>query len=156
MPQLLTASMKNYPLGYKLLKKHGVTTTNELLQIKNELGEKLQAVLNIDEAIASAEKESAQLLAKAEETAAKISAARKKQVQPLEQQVNKMLAQVGMPNARLKVDIQKATLNNTGFDEIEFLFDANKKGQFAPLRKVASGGELSRLMFALNRWWLHP
>lgn len=137
-------------LGYKLLKKHGVTTTNELLQIKKELGEKLQAVLNIDEAITNAERESGQLLARAEESAATISAARKKQVAPLEQQVNKMLAQVGMPNARLKVDIQKTALNNTGFDEIEFLFDANKKGQFAPLRKVASGGELSRLMLCIK------
>src|SRR5205085_9860679 len=61
-----------------------------------------------------------------------------------------MLAQVGMPNARLKVEIQKTTLNQTGVDAIEFLFDANKKGQFAPLRKVASGGELSRLMLCIK------
>jgi DNA repair protein RecN (Recombination protein N) len=137
-------------IGYKLLKKHGVTTTNELLAIKSDLGEKLQAVLNIDDAIAAAEKEGAQLWSKAEDLAAKISAARRKQVQPLESQVNKMLAQVGMPNARLKVDIQNSTLNNTGSDEIEFLFDANKKGTFAPLHKVASGGELSRLMLCIK------
>jgi DNA repair protein RecN (Recombination protein N) len=137
-------------VGYRLLKKHGVTTTNELLAIKKDLGEKLQAVLNIDDAIETAENEVTRLLAKAEDGAAKISAARKKQVQPLEQQVNKMLAQVGMPNARLKVDIQKSALNNTGCDEIEFLFDANKKGTFAPLRKVASGGELSRLMLCIK------
>jgi DNA repair protein RecN (Recombination protein N) len=136
--------------SYKLLKKHGVTTTAELLHIKKGLEEKLQAVLNIDDAIAAAEKESTQLLDKAEETAAKISAARKKQVPPLEQQVNKMLAQVGMPNARLKVDLQKSALTTTGSDSIEFLFDANKKGQFAPLRKVASGGELSRLMLCIK------
>lgn len=136
--------------GYRLLKKHAVSTTNELLHIKAELGAKLQAVLNIDEAIATAEKESALLLSKAEESAARISAARKKQVAPLENQVNKMLAQVGMPNARLKVSIEKDTLNSTGFDAIEFLFDANKKGQFAPLRKVASGGELSRLMLCIK------
>ncbi|HTM93819.1 MAG TPA: DNA repair protein RecN [Flavisolibacter sp.] len=137
-------------LGYRLLKKHGVKETNELLQIKEQLSEKLQAVLNIDDAIANAEKDFAQLISKAEEQAAKISEARKKQVKPLETQVNKMLVQVGMPNARLKVDIQKSNLSSKGFDEIEFLFDANKSGQFQPLRKVASGGELSRLMLCIK------
>jgi DNA repair protein RecN (Recombination protein N) len=61
-----------------------------------------------------------------------------------------MLAQVGMPNAKLKVEIQKGNLSSTGFDEIEFLFDANKSNQFQPLRKVASGGELSRLMLCIK------
>ena len=89
-------------------------------------------------------------LLQAEENAAKISALRKKQVKPLEQQVGKMLAQVGMPNAVLKADIQTASLNNTGMDRIEFLFDANRSGQFQPLRKVASGGELSRLMLCIK------
>lgn len=137
-------------LGYKLFKKHGVKTTAELLQIKAALNEKLQAVLNIDETIETTEKEYRVLLAKAEEAAGKISAARLAQVKPLETQVNKMLAQVGMPNARLKVSIQKGALTQYGFDDIEFLFDANKSGQFQPIRKVASGGELSRLMLCIK------
>jgi DNA repair protein RecN (Recombination protein N) len=137
-------------LGYRLLKKHGVKETNELLAIKSQLGEKLQAVLNIDDAIAAAEKEFAHFIAKAEEQALKISEARRKQIKPLETQVNKMLAQVGMPNAKLKVAIEKANLSATGFDEIEFLFDGNKSNQFQPLRKVASGGELSRLMLCIK------
>lgn len=137
-------------LGYRLLKKHGVQHTNELLAIKNALGEKLQAVLNIDDAIAAAEKEYAELIAKAEKQAAKISDARKKQVKPLETQVNAMLAKVGMPNARLKVEILPGELSVTGADKIEFLFDANKSNQFSPLRKVASGGELSRLMLCIK------
>lgn len=137
-------------LGYRLLKKHGVTATADLLRIRNDLNEKLQAVLNIDDAIAVAEKQCANLLQQAESLAAKISAARKAQIRPLETQVNKMLAQVGMPNARIRVDVSKAPLNATGFDAIEFLFDANKKEQFQPLRKVASGGELSRLMLCIK------
>ncbi len=137
-------------LGYRLLKKHGVKTTNELLVIKDQINQKLQAVLNIDDAIANAEKDFSQLIAKAEEQAFKISEARKKQVKPLETQVNKMLAQVGMPNARLKVEIKKGDLSANGFDGIEFLFDANKSNQFQPLRKVASGGELSRLMLCIK------
>ena len=137
-------------IGYKLFKKHGVKTTNELLQIRNALNDKLQAVLNIDEEIKKAEKKYEELLQQAETLATKISAARKKQVKPLEEKVNAMLRQVGMPNAQLKVELTKASLNETGFDLIEFLFDANKKGQMLPLRKVASGGELSRLMLCIK------
>jgi DNA repair protein RecN (Recombination protein N) len=137
-------------LGYKLLKKHGVKTTNELLVIRDELQQKLQAVLNIDEEIKQAEFKYVQLLQEAESIAAKISEARKGQVKPLEQKVDAMLRQVGMPNARLKVEVGKGTLNATGFDNVEFLFDANRSNQFQPLRKVASGGELSRLMLCIK------
>lgn len=137
-------------LGYRLLKKHGVKTTAELLEIQSALNQKLQAVLNIDEEIKEAEKEHQQYLKQAEEVAAKISAARKKQVKPLEEKVNTMLHQVGMPNARLKVSVEKVDLNIYGFDEVEFLFDANKSNNFQPLRKVGSGGELSRLMLCIK------
>lgn len=137
-------------MGYRLLKKHGVSTTNELIEIRNNLNGKLQAVLNIDEAISSAEKKYNEFISQAEALATKISAARSAQIKPLETQVNKMLAQVGMPNARIKVDIRKVALNPTGFDDVVFLFDANKSNQFQPLRKVASGGELSRLMLCIK------
>ncbi len=137
-------------LGYKLLKKHGVKTTGELLQIRKELEEKLQAVLNIDEAISAAERSYTAQLQGAEDLATKLSAARKAQVKPLETQVNKMLVQVGMPNARIRVAIEKTALSTVGFDDISFLFDANKSNQFQPLRKVASGGELSRLMLCIK------
>jgi DNA repair protein RecN (Recombination protein N) len=137
-------------VGYKLLKKHGVKTTDELLSIRDELNAKLQAVLNIDGSIETTAKAYADLLAKAEAEAEKISAARKKQVKPLEDQVNKMLVQVGMPNAKLRISIEKGKLGANGSDVVEFLFDANKSGQFQPLRKVASGGELSRLMLCIK------
>lgn len=136
--------------GYKLLKKHGVQTTNELLTIQNNLSEKLQAVLNIDEAITAKEKETALLLKDATAIAEKISSARKKETAPLEEKVNALLAQVGMPNARLKVKLTDVALNITGKDEIEFLFDANKSNRFESIRKVASGGELSRLMLCIK------
>ena len=137
-------------LGYRLLKKHGVKTTKELLAIRDQLNDKLQAVLNIDDSIIASEKKYNDLLKQAEDMATKLSSFRKAQIKLLEEQVNKMLAQVGMPNAKLKVEINKTTLNVTGFDEIIFLFDANKSNQFQPLRKVASGGELSRLMLCIK------
>jgi DNA repair protein RecN (Recombination protein N) len=149
-PETIERINERLSLGYRLLKKHGVKTTDDLLEIKDQLNQKLEAVFNIDDAIANAEKDFAQLILKAEEQASKISEGRKKQVKPLETQVNKMLQQVGMPNAKLKVQVMKGNLSSTGFDEIEFLFDANKSGQFQPLRKVASGGELSRLMLCIK------
>jgi DNA repair protein RecN (Recombination protein N) len=136
--------------GYKLLKKHSVKTTNELLQIQDSLQQKLQAVLNIDDAIAAKEKEAMQLLYQADKIAGEISEARRHQTKPLAQNVNELLARVGMPNARLKIEIKSTTLNLFGKDEIEFLFDANKSNRFEPLRKVASGGELSRLMLCIK------
>ena len=115
-------------------------------------------VLHIDDQLASLEKELAGLIRDAEEKAKKISDARHAQVKPFEQKVNKMLSQVGMPNARIVVDIKdSSSLKEYGSDNIEFLFDANapanvsgKHSQMQPLRKVASGGELSRLMLCIK------
>ena len=136
--------------GYKLLKKHGVQTTNDLLAIQSELDKKIQGVLNIDDIILSKEKELSALLQHAESIATTLSAARKKQAIPFEQKVNELLAKVGMPNARLKVDIKETALSSIGKDAIAFLFDANKSNRYQPLQKVASGGELSRLMLSIK------
>jgi DNA repair protein RecN (Recombination protein N) len=136
--------------GFKLLKKHSVTTTQELLDIWATLAQKLLAVQNIDDAIAAHTKEEKETLAAATEIAAKISAARKTQVAPLQKSVNTLLAQVGMPNASIQVSITNANLNASGTDQIEFLFDANKSGKYESIKKVASGGELSRLMLCIK------
>jgi DNA repair protein RecN (Recombination protein N) len=136
--------------GYKLQKKHGVNSTSELLHIQKQLEEKLQAVLNIDATITEKEKAIASLLADLTSKAAKITEGRKKQTKPLEDKVNKLLTRVGMPNAILKVTVQPADLSLFGSDAIEFLFDANKSGRFQPVGKVASGGELSRLMLCIK------
>ncbi len=149
-PEKIEQLNERLSLGYRLQKKHGVNTTAELLALHKELEEKLQAVLNIDNAIQQKEKEANSLFAKATEIAKKLSAKRTKQAKPLEENVNKLLAQVGMPNAKLKVEIKTTNLNIAGADGIEFLFDANRSGQFQPVRKVASGGELSRLMLSIK------
>lgn len=136
--------------GYKLLKKHGVQNTADLLTIQRELEEKLQAVLNMDEVIAGKEKQVAALLQQASALADNISARRKTQCKPLADKVNSLLTQVGMPNAQLKVSVTETALNNIGRDTIDFLFDANKSGRFEAVSKVASGGELSRLMLCIK------
>lgn len=149
-PEKIEQLNERLSTGYKLLKKHGVQTTNELLHIQKQLEEKLLEVLNMDETIQQKEKQSNNLLEEAIKLASKISEGRHKQIKSLEEKVNKLLAQVGMPNAKLKVQTKNVDLNMHGSDAIEFLFDANKSGQFQPVRKVASGGELSRLMLCIK------
>ena len=137
-------------LGYRLFKKHGVHTTAELLGIQEALAVKVEDVLNLDEQLAALEQEQAQLKEVLLKAAGVISAQRREQAAPFEKHVNALLAQVGMPNARLKAAITAGELNAYGQDTIEFLFDANKSNQFAPVGKVASGGELSRLMLCIK------
>ena len=136
--------------GYKLLKKHNLKTTNELLQLQNELQQKLKAVLDIDDAILEKEKQTALLLQQVEKTAQTLSANRKNQIHPLEKNINVLLVQVGMPNASVKIKLENIALNEFGKDEIQFLFDANKSNRYEPIHKVASGGELSRLMLCIK------
>jgi DNA repair protein RecN (Recombination protein N) len=137
--------------GYKLLKKHGVKTTNELLDIKQQLREKLQAVFNVGEQIEVKEKETEGLFREVTIKAARISEGRRRQTKSLEEKVNDLLGQVGMPNAKLKVEIENnQQLNFYGSDKVEFLFDANRSGQLQAIRKVASGGELNRLMLCIK------
>ena len=143
--------------GYKLLKKHSVTNTAQLLEIQETLQQKLDAVFNITNAIEKAEKESKKLFDEATVLATKINTNRVEQVKPFVQKVNDLLTQVGMPNAQIKVAINSVALSANGSDEINFLFDANlpagqagKTNRFEPLHKVASGGELSRLMLSVK------
>lgn len=137
-------------LGYKLQKKHSVNSTSELLAIRAELAQRLQAVLDIESVIAQKEKELAAARQSLNALAQQVSANRRKQIKPLEDKVNKMLMQVGMPNATLKAEMKSTDFNATGADQVEFLFDANRSGQFQPVSKVASGGELSRLMLCIK------
>ncbi len=138
-------------VGYRLQKKHGVKTTQELLNIQHQLEKQLEAVLIIDDQISAATLAVDALLKKAVIAANELSLARKSELIPLETKVNALLQQVGMPNARLKISLEPSQqLQVYGQDQIEFLFDANKSNRFEPIRKVASGGELSRLMLCIK------
>jgi len=136
--------------GYRLLKKHAVQTTAELLAVKKALQQKLESIFNISGDIAAREKEAAVLLDRCRVLAGQLSDNRKKAGVPFSEKVNTLLKQVGMPNAIVKVSILPVAMNAYGTDEILFLFDANKTGHFEPVGKVASGGELSRLMLCVK------
>ena len=136
--------------GYKLYKKHGVKTTNELLEIQQALSTTLaNAEKKVEQRVAlekSAE-ESRQALIK---LADRLSAERKKVALPFEKEVKRLLTRVGMPNASIQVQIKDSKATESGADQIDFLFDANQSGRMESLKKVASGGELSRLMLCIK------
>ena len=136
--------------GYHLQKKHKVQSTAALLEIQQALSKDLEAVLHIDEAIETYAKKVAAAEKDLTTRAANLSDLRKKQAAPLAKQVNHLLHQVGMPNAQLKVQLDTVPFNQYGIDKIDFLFDANNTQKFEPIKKVASGGELSRLMLCIK------
>jgi DNA repair protein RecN (Recombination protein N) len=137
-------------LGYKLQKKHGLHSTNELLVLLEQLQLQQQSVADLSNTIALKEKEAAAQQQQLNKEAAVIHEQRKKHIEPFTRQVNELLSRVGMPNARLKVELTTIPLNQYGTDSINFLFDANKSNRFEPISKVASGGELSRLMLCIK------
>ena len=136
--------------GYSLQKKHKVQSTNELLAIQHQLETDLQAVLNIGEEIAALEKQVIAESLEVKKLATNLSAQRNKQVEPFTKKVNSLLKQVGMPNASIKVVIETIPFTIYGQDKVDILFDANNMNKYEPIRKVASGGELSRLMLCIK------
>jgi DNA repair protein RecN (Recombination protein N) len=149
---------------YNLQKKHRVNTNAELLQIQDELSEKIQQALFSDEAIEKLQKQIAADKAELEKLAAQLSVNRKKAIPDIEKQVLETLAEMGMGNSTLKIeqnptpppppkggaDSPAVVLTATGIDNIKFLFSANKGHALAEMSKVASGGELSRLMLSIK------
>ena len=137
-------------LGYNLLKKHKVQTTSELLSIAAQLEKDLTEVLNLNDQITTLSTLVKKLEKEVIAAAAGLTSKREKQITPLTNNVNKLLHQVGMPNAKIKVTIDEVPYHLFGKDKVDILFDANNTQKFEPIKKVASGGELSRLMLCIK------
>ena len=150
-PEKLELTNQKLQNIYNLQKKHNVQTVEELLIIQNELDEKVVSVSDLEIRIKKGE----QVILKFEEElntfAKKISEKRNKAIPILSEKIIKILEQLGMPNSRFKIDLwPKEQFLINGKDEISFLFSANKGTDFGLLKKVASGGELSRIMLAVK------
>ncbi len=137
-------------LIYKLQQKHQVSSITELLDIYNELGDKVLKVENLDEAIEEAQKAKRLAYEAALRIAESLSAKRKSVFSGLSQQVQELLAALGMPNAAIAMDHTVTDLSPNGIDEVDILFSANKGIAPQPLKQAASGGEFSRLMFSIK------
>ncbi|WP_276090052.1 DNA repair protein RecN [Pedobacter sp. JY14-1] len=138
-------------LLYTLQQKHKVNSVKELLDVQQQLSDNLGRLMDSDEEIGQLQQEIAAILGKLQGQASQLSARRRDAVKLAEGQVAEILAKVGMPNARISfVQRDAAGLNKDGADEISLLFTANSGQAPAPVGKVASGGELSRLMLAIK------
>lgn len=148
-------------LIYNLQKKHRVNTNAELLAIQDDLSDKIQKVLFSDEAVEQLQKQLTADRAELEKLAAQLTANRIKAIPAIEKQVLATLAEMGMGNSALKIEHaplppkggaekEGPALGATGADHIKFLFSANKGHALSEMSKVASGGELSRLMLSIK------
>lgn len=136
---------------YGLQKKHQVNDVDSLLKIKDEISNKLIAFTSLEEQIHALEKQKITHFVQLEKTAKQISVNRGKVISEIEKSVENVLVKLSMPNARIKINhIVNEKMGVNGFDEIDFSFSANKGNDFKLINKVASGGELSRLMLAVK------
>ncbi len=136
---------------YRLQHKHGVQTVTELIVLCENLREKIDAIASMEAQLLFAEKELNESFMLVRETGEKLAEKREAAAPVLAKEVKSMLVELGMPSAQLKVQIEKMEEpRESGFDKVTFLFTANKGADLQPLNKVASGGELSRLMLSLK------
>ncbi len=138
-------------LLYSLQQKHHAEGSNDLLEIQRDLEQKLSDISGHADDIQRLSDKKQQLLDQSLSLALKLSKSRQAVIAQVEQTVTGVLQEVGIPNARFLVSLTESEqLKRSGKDEVQFLFSANKGMEPKPTGKVASGGELSRLMLAIK------
>ncbi len=138
---------------YGLQQKHRVADVDALITLRDELSEKLLSADEQQTEIAQLEQQSGMLEVQAHALADKLTESRQRVLPDIVTQVLAILNEVGMPESRLVIEltpVADGTLRPNGQDEVSFLFSANKGQEPQPVNKVASGGELSRLMLAIK------
>jgi DNA repair protein RecN (Recombination protein N) len=136
---------------YDLQKKHHVATVDELIAIREELSVKVEAVANIESKIEAKRAEVQQITKEVDAWSDKISKARKSVIPKLKDMLQENLSALGMPSASFKIEVnQTNAFKMHGKDDLVFLFSANKGSNYGELKKVASGGELSRIMLTIK------
>ncbi|MDV6169970.1 DNA repair protein RecN [Flavobacterium sp. DG1-102-2] len=150
-PQRLELVNQKLQLIYTLQKKHQVATVGELLEIQEALDSKALMAGTLDDTIEKLEIEAEKIKAEIDSTALAIHAKREKAIPVLSDKITAILAQLGMPNARFNFQLNVTeNYHAVGKDEINLLFSGNKGTDFGLLKKVASGGEMSRIMLAVK------
>jgi len=150
-PAQLELVSQKLQLIYNLQKKHQVNTVDELLQIQADLENKVLELDNIEEEIAILSKSIEQKTTELDAFSATIHQNRLNAIPVLSNQLVSILETLGMPNVRFNMELLPSeTYFQNGKDELQFLFSANKGTDFGLLKKVASGGEMSRIMLAVK------
>jgi DNA repair protein RecN (Recombination protein N) len=150
-PEQLTLISQKLQLIFNLQKKHQVTTIDELLEIQTNLENSLFEIGNLESEIATITNSLNQKTIALDVLANTIHENRRISIPVFSDKLISILGTLGMPNVRFKMDIiSSSTYFDNGKDELQFLFSANKGTDFGLLKKVASGGEMSRIMLAVK------
>ena len=150
-PSLLNEINEKLKTIYKLQQKHNVATVSELVEIQKVLEEKIEITNNLDGEIDKLEIYKGKLKNKVKDLANKIHKKRIMVIPTLKNKLTIILNELGMPNAAFKFELTSTTIfKKNGTDSLLLLFTANKGHNFGPLNKVASGGELSRIMLSIK------
>ncbi len=150
-PERATALTERLNLIYHLQQKHRVNSITELLEVKAKLQQKLFSITTLEEDIKDRQRELETLQNNLKEFADKISISRGEAIPGIEESIIAILIQLGIPQAQFKIELTKTNLFTAdGTDRIRFLFNANKGASLSDVAKIASGGELSRLMLAIK------
>jgi DNA repair protein RecN (Recombination protein N) len=150
-PAQLELVSQKLQLIYNLQKKHQVTKVDELIEIQATLGNTLLELDNIEEEIAVLSKAIDQKIIELDTFSATIHKNRTTAIPVLSQKLISILETLGMPNVRFNMELLPSeTYFQNGKEELQFLFSANKGTDFGLLKKVASGGEMSRIMLAVK------
>lgn len=150
-PERILEAQQRLDMIYRLQSKHQVASISELIQIQQDLQKQLDGIGDLSNEIAALEKSVEEQRLKLEQKAEALSHGRHQVVASFENKVEKMLGQLAMEYAKLKVDITRLEkLGPTGFDEVNYLFTANKGSRLQLIKDVASGGEVSRLTLVVK------
>jgi len=150
-PQRLALVNDRLDTIYSLIQKHRVNDLNELINKKEEITDLVRSIVSSDERLSLLEELLTKQVTSLKIISSEMSEKRIKVIPGIEMKITELLKQLGMPNAKFRISCtQKSEFTPGGIDEADFLFSANK--QIAPenLAKIASGGELSRVMLSLK------
>ena len=134
-----------------VFQKHKANSITDLLKIQAQLGVRLEKSLNMESELKALQVKEQKLEKLLIDLASKLTKTRKSAVATLENELSNIVSQMGMSEALFKLELKTSdTFLNNGKDQLNFLFKSNKGSDFKPLKKVASGGELSRIMLAVK------
>lgn len=150
-PAALPQLQERLDLGYRLLKKHQVTTTDELIGIAQKLETELSENETAEQDLERLAAEQQKAFEAVTNWAALLHQNRKKQAPIFAKNITQLLQLIGLPNAQMQISVDLTEgYDEHGNSKVQFLWDANKSGHFQPIQKSASGGEMSRIMLCIK------
>lgn len=150
-PEQINQMQERLDLINRLLKKHRLQTDHELMELMAQTRSKIQSFTDLEDQIIDCENQIKLVTEDLKKSSQALSAKRKSKISELEKSATDLLRSLGMEFAQFKIELNaKQEFTESGIDEIDFLFSANKGSSAKPIKNQASGGELSRLNLVLK------